>query len=267
MRFQIPPRESRPGRGGQGGWDHRRRVLNPAGDAAQENRNTMLTHIQHAMNNNQHMLNSSQHPGNSRNQTPEQDNDPELKDQKNFLTSFESLFRKSSLVIITTLGRDYTEKFHVRDLSRMLNYDVSLVSKNLKKIEQMGLVRREDVGNLVFYQANMDSVLLRHMKICFTLIELNDLVQKIRPVSNISILYGSCAKGEDTLESDIDLFIEAIEKGTVQNIINDVQKRILRTLSPVIVTPEESYHMKMTDKNFYSSIHEGIILSEGENVI
>lgn len=190
-----------------------------------------------------------------------------MKDQENFLNSFESLFRKSSLLIIHTLGRDYTLKFHVRDLSRLLNYDVSLISKNLKKIEQLGLIKREDVGNLAFYQANMDSVLLRHMKICFTLLELNDLIQEIRQVSTISILFGSCAKGEDTHESDIDLFIETIDRDAAQKVVNHFQNRISRSISPIIVTPEESYHMKMTDKNFYSRIHEGIILSEGKNVV
>jgi predicted nucleotidyltransferase len=190
-----------------------------------------------------------------------------MKDQEHSLNSFGSLFRRSSLVLIRTLGRDYTAKFHVRDLSRSLNYDVSLISKNLKKIEQLGLVKREDVGNLVFYQANMDSVLLRHMKICFTLFELHDLIQKIRPVSTISILYGSCAKGHDTSESDIDLFIETLDKDAVQKVVHSLQKRISRTISPVIVTPEESYQMKVKDTNFYARIHEGIVLCEGENVV
>ena len=35
----------------------------------------------------------------------------------------------------------------------------------------MGLLTHEDVGNLVFYQADMNSVLLRQMKIFLTLLE------------------------------------------------------------------------------------------------
>ena len=189
------------------------------------------------------------------------------KDYGNFLDNYGTLFRKSSLVLIVTLGRQYTTRFHVRDLSRLLNYDVSLMSKNLRELESFGLVKHEDVGNLVLYTANMNSVLLKQVKICFTLLELNDLIHGINPISSNSILYGSCAKGEDTSSSDIDLFIETIDKDAVRGVMDNCQKTLTRTLAPVIATPDEMYKMKMTDKNFFSSINQGIILKEGENVV
>lgn len=194
-------------------------------------------------------------------------NDPILdKDYGNILDNYGALFRKSSLVLVVTLGRQYTTRFHVRDLSRLLNYDVSLMSKNLRELESFGLVKHEDVGNLVLYSANMNSVLLKQVKICFTLLELNDCIHKIDPISSHSILYGSCAKGEDTSSSDIDLFIETIEKDAVRGVMENCQKTLTRTLAPVIVTPDEMYKMKMTDNTFFSSINQGIILKEGENV-
>jgi len=229
----------------------------------------MLTYFQRMKNKNQQLLNDNQRMSNRDLDGEEgvDSNDKLLfEDQWIFLDHYSTLFRKSSLMLVVTLGREYTVKFHVRDLSRLLNYDVSLISKNLKKLENLGLVNRENVGNLVFYQANMDSVLLRHMKICFTLMELNDLIKTLGPVSTNSILYGSCAKGEDTSASDIDLFIETIEKEKVSTILNDFQNRIHRVLSPVITTPDETYRMKMEDKNFHASINQGIILKEGEHV-
>jgi len=188
-------------------------------------------------------------------------------DQWEFLDRFSPLFRKSSLVLIATLGRNYTSRFHVRDLSRLLHYDVSLVSKNLKQLEMLGLVTHEEVGNLLLYRARMESVLVRQVKICFTLMELNEIIRAISPLSTNAILYGSCAKGEDTATSDIDLFIETRKKEEVRRILDDIQPAIPRTLSPVIVTPDETYAIKKEDLPFYSSIQQGIVIHEASDVV
>jgi predicted nucleotidyltransferase len=180
--------------------------------------------------------------------------------RRDFLVPYDTLFRKSSLRIVVALGRQYSTKFHVRDLSRSLHYDVSMISKNLKYLENMTLVTSEEVGNLVFYKANMDNALLRQMKICFTLLELGELIRNVEPVASAFILYGSCATGEDTNTSDIDLFIETLDKNRVKEILNTCQDDLARTLSPVITTPNETYVMKMKDKNVFESINRGISL-------
>ena len=186
--------------------------------------------------------------------------------ETDFLDSYDTLFRKSTLKLIISLGRQYSTKFHVRELSRFLHYDVSMISKNLKYLQNIALVTSEDVGNLVFYQANMNNVLLRQMKISFTLLEINELIQKIEPISSSIMLYGSCAIGEDTNASDIDLFIETTDKDRVKEILNNYQRSIDRTLSPVIATPNETYTMKMNDKILFASIRQGIILKGGQDV-
>lgn len=97
--------------------------------------------------------------------------------------------------------------------------------------------------------------------------ELHDALNAISPLTTNAILYGSCAKGEDTATSDIDLFIETREKEKVSWILNDIQPTISRTLSPVILTPDETYTMKSEDLPFYSSIQQGIVIHEGTHVV
>jgi len=135
-----------------------------------------------------------------------------------------------------------------------------MISKNLKQLEEVGLVTHEDVGNLVFYQANMESVLLRHMKIWLTLLELTDLIRDLDRVTTNSILYGSCAKGEDTYESDIDLFLETRDKEAVQKILARHQRKLTREMSPIVSTPDETYRLKTKDKTLFDHIQQGIIL-------
>ena len=228
----------------------------------------MLNNNQHLSNDIQHMLNENQQSLNISQNREGFEKINETIAQKNLklFNNYGTLFRKSTLMLIITLGRNYITKFHVRDLSRSLNYDASLISKNLKNLEKLGLVKREDVGNLVFYQADINNALLKHMKICFTLLELNELIQEIRSDSNVSILYGSCSKGEDTSESDVDLFIETLEKERIKKTINLFQKKMNRKISPLIVTPDEAYQLKANDEYLYSNIFEGIVLHEGKQV-
>jgi predicted nucleotidyltransferase len=164
------------------------------------------------------------------------------------------------LILLVLLGRDYTRKFHVREISRTVHRDVSLVSKNLKDLEAMDLVTREDVGNLAFYQANMESVLLRQMKICFTLLELQALIRDLRGMTTNVILYGSCARGEDTPASDTDLYIETLEKESVREILHTHQNTLSRELSPIVNTPDETYRLKTEDAAFFDNVRQGIVL-------
>ena len=187
---------------------------------------------------------------------------PESEGPPDLLSRHATLFRRSTQRLIVLLGRQYTRRFHVRDLARILGYDVSIVSKNLKAIEAVGLVTREEVGNLVFYRGNMDSALLRQMKICFTLFELNGLVRALAPIASSIVLYGSCATGEDTVESDIDLFIETADRAPAAACVDAFNGTARRPLSAIVATPADLYAMKTNDPALYTSIQRGIALKE-----
>ena len=222
----------------------------------------MMNKIQQSLNKTQHALTKG-HLKKSREQKPSGERKPKESGHHgpgDFPIPHQELFRRSARVLIAHLGRNYSQKFHVRELARSLDYDVSIISKNLKQLEEAGLVTHEDVGNLVFYQANMKSVLLRQLKICLTLLDLTDLIRDLDPFTTNCFLYGSCAKGEDTYESDIDLFIETPDKKAVQSILSTYQRKIARTLSPIVNTPDETYRLKTKDKILFTHIQQGIIL-------
>ena len=208
----------------------------------------LLTYTQQLMRKNQHLLNNIQQYENPGRQLPDEETQepavegsipPVYLHPWDFLDAYGSLLRRSSLILLVLLGRDYTRKFHVREISRIVHRDVSLVSKNLKDLEAMDLVTREDVGNLAFYQANMENILLRQMKVWFTLLELQALIRDLRGMTTNVILYGSCARGEDTPASDIDLYIETLDKEPIQEILHMHQNTLARELSPIINTPDE----------------------------
>jgi predicted nucleotidyltransferase len=77
----------------------------------------------------------------------------------------------------------------------------------------------------------------------------------------IIIIFGSCATGEDTGESDIDLFTETQEKSGLQTIIALHEAGIQRKISPTIVSVEESSLLRTRDRPLYDRIRTGKTLA------
>jgi predicted nucleotidyltransferase len=142
--------------------------------------------------------------------------------------------------------------------------DISLgsASRSLNLLENEELVNKEEKGKLSRYKANMENPILRELKILFTLMEIEELITDMRLMSNQIILYGSCATGEDTQDSDIDLFIKSNNSKKVNKSINNHQKHINRTVSVVVFNDMELRTLKEKDMPFYSRIKKGRLLYE-----
>ena len=109
-----------------------------------------------------------------------------------------------------------TKKHYLMDISRNIELAHTSVKKNLDKLLKSGLIIEsiEKKGGRKFplYRANLDNKSFKKCKIVYNisaileskLIEFID--EKLMPRS--IVLFGSYQRGEDTEESDIDLFVE-----------------------------------------------------------
>ncbi len=164
---------------------------------------------------------------------------------------------EKSFIIIRHLGRQYNDSSYVREIAKKLNLSLGPVSETLKKLEQSGLLIRKVRGRLVTYRANMESPLLREMKIIITLLECHELLQELETSAERVILFGSCARGDDTAESDIDFVIETDEKDMVSLSVNNFEFIGGRKLSAIILTPDEFRELRRKDKPFYERVMQG----------
>jgi len=87
---------------------------------------------------------------------------------------------------------------------------------------------------------------------------LEPLVSELKEVARQIILFGSCATGEDLIDSDIDLFVLADEPDLIR--VKIKQNECERELNPVIVDPMEFAIMETQDTVFLSEIRRGIVL-------
>jgi predicted nucleotidyltransferase len=134
----------------------------------------------------------------------------------------------------------------------------------LTKLHKLGLLNRERKGKMYFYSFNMKSPVAKQFKVLFNVWTLNDLVNQIKHLSERVILFGSCAEGTDTEDSDIDLFVLTSDTKAVQHRIMEYGCKLDRKISPIIVDPNELAKLKSSDKPLYERISRGIILWEQE---
>src|SRR3989344_5631042 len=105
-----------------------------------------------------------------------------------------------------------TAKLRVREIERTLKLSLPSVIRYCKELEKESILTTIKTGNVNFYTANRGGEkYLLEKKLCnIKKIYKSGLIEHIRhELSNPAIvLFGSFAKGEDTEESDIDLYIK-----------------------------------------------------------
>lgn len=182
----------------------------------------------------------------------------------NSCSNIADLITPYSMRLVCFLAYNPMKAFYQRELSRKTKVSVGETNKILKKLTAHSIVTEEKRGRTYFYRFNMTNALARQMKIMITVSTLNPLVEGIKLLSTKVILFGSCAEGTDTVESDIDLFVLTSEKEKVRMQVNKHARRLERRLSGIIVDPLELSAMKRKDKALYERIRSGTVLWQEE---
>ena len=152
------------------------------------------------------------------------------------------------------------EQFHEREIVRRTGVSVGAVNQILRRLHEAGLVEKDRRGRTNLYKANLKSPVARQFKILFNVLTLNDLINKIKQISERIVLFGSCAEGTDVKDSDIDLFVLTLDTETVQHEVAVYEQKIDGRLSPIIINSNELAKMKKRDKPLYERIFRGITL-------
>ncbi|MBW2991531.1 nucleotidyltransferase domain-containing protein [Candidatus Woesearchaeota archaeon] len=121
---------------------------------------------------------------------------------------------KNNAYRILELFIDYPNKdFSARGIARKLRLSHATVLKHLDSLLRLNLVKKKKETLYPTYYANTENLKYRFYKknnIIFRISEsglINYLQQKT--LASSIILFGSCAKGEFTQKSDVDIFVEA----------------------------------------------------------
>src|SRR3989338_6618546 len=108
-----------------------------------------------------------------------------------------------------------TAQLRVRELERTLKLPLPSVIRYCKELEQEGILITSKTGSVTFYTASRNETYFLEKKL-YNIKQLYEsgLIQYLKiELSNPAIvLFGSYAQGEDTENSDIDLYLETPSK-------------------------------------------------------
>ena len=102
-------------------------------------------------------------------------------------------------------------EYYLRELERILGIPVSMIRKELLRLEDDGIFISSKRGNLTYFYLNKSYPLFDELKsIVFKTIGvkglLKDVFKRIKGIES-AFIYGSFAKNEENANSDVDLFI------------------------------------------------------------
>ena len=167
--------------------------------------------------------------------------------------------------VLSLLVRFSDREFYEREVSRKLGISAGAANRALNELFLSGAVRRRREGKMYFYSIDSSNAVLIEFRKMVNLLLVEPLVEELKEVSRRVVLYGSCALGTDTSDSDIDLFVVSNSREEASSIIGDftVPKGFegIR-IQPVIRTPVELLEAGEVEGAFMEEVERGIVLWE-----
>jgi len=142
----------------------------------------------------------------------------------------------------------------LREIAKLAKVSSSTAKRFLDFYSEKGFLQKQRKANLALFKANVENTSFRYMKLGYFLLKLQPLVDHLKEVyPNSSItLYGSCARGEDDPQSDIDLFILSRKKEKAQ--LSKFEKQFERKITLLVYDQHEWEEKAKKDRAFYERI-------------
>lgn len=169
----------------------------------------------------------------------------------------------ASQKILDFLSKNPRSSFYSAQIAMETRLSKGGTNQALHQMAKEGLLRAEKKGRMIFYNANPKSAIVKQYKILKNVSMLEPVIEKAKEFSERIVLFGSCAQGEDTEESDVDIFVVSGSEEKVRNLIL-WQSRLKRKIQIIIKSPQEYISFDKKEPVLYNEIKKGIILWKKE---
>lgn len=177
----------------------------------------------------------------------------------------ENNFEKSNITplgirLLTFLARHPTGRFYTKELASDVGASVSGCHTALAGLRMDNLVVREKEGVNVYWWANPDNPALTSFKVFMNIQELGATLRDLEDLAIRVVLFGSCARGDDTQESDVDLLVVTLDVEATRRLL--AGRRVAgRPLRPLVMSPVTLVGMSETDPALSEETGRGIVLA------
>lgn len=173
------------------------------------------------------------------------------------------LFSKVRQRVLALLYGQSERDFHTNEIIRLTNYGTGAIQRELSTLTNAGLITMKSIGNQKHYAANHISPIYSELRsIILKTFGLADVLrQELAPVVSqvqIAFIYGSIAKQEDTVNSDIDLMLvsDTLTYADLFKLLAKVQVQLGRQINPTFYSQDEWKRKFKTSNNFVTKVIE-----------
>jgi DNA-binding transcriptional ArsR family regulator len=153
----------------------------------------------------------------------------------------------------------FDESFFVRQMEQLIDEDSTNISRELRRLEQMGIVQSEKKANLKYYKINQKCPFYEELKGLFLKTVGAPAVIKgsLKDIEGIdtAFMYGSLVKGQEYSVSDIELFLVGdIDEDELVESLSDLGSRLGRDINYSMYKFEEFRKKRKEGNAFINTV-------------
>lgn len=154
------------------------------------------------------------------------------------------------------------ESYFVRQLAILLDEDPTNLSREMAKLESLGILKSVRHGNLKQFHVDHECSFFNEMKGLVLKTsgaagQIRGALQGLKGVT-FAFIYGSYAKGKEAIHSDVDVIIVGeIDMDELDNLILDLDKKLGRTINYLVYTSEEFSSKRKAKDSFLKNVMAG----------
>lgn len=162
------------------------------------------------------------------------------------------------------------KSFYVREMEKLIHEPINAIRRELNNLEKAGFVKARRDGNRKLFRVNKEFPFFSELKkIIYSTIGIGDfLTEHIEAIQNMefAFIYGSVAKDEETVKSDIDIFlVGSISEKNLHKIISDLEEHIGRDINYTLMSKQEfDKRQKENDPFIMRILNEDKIMLKGK---
>jgi predicted nucleotidyltransferase len=173
----------------------------------------------------------------------------------------DALFSRVQQRVLGILFGQPDRSFLSNEVIQLANSGTGAVHRELKRLDASGLVTVRTVGRQKHYQANKESPVFEelHGLVVKTIGLVEPLRQALAPMADriqAAFVYGSQAKGTDTVASDVDVMIvsDDLSYADAYAVLARAEATLARPVNPTILTPAEWREKRREGKHFVDTV-------------
>jgi predicted nucleotidyltransferase len=167
--------------------------------------------------------------------------------------------------VLGLLAKFSDKEFYERQIARKISIAYGSANRALNDLHSTGAIKRRQQGKMYFYSVDLSNAAITEFKKLINIMLIEPLVEELKNISSRVVLYGSCAQGTDTSQSDLDLFVVSDDRERVTEVIANFsfsQGFENIHIQSVIKSPIELLEAGGAEQAFLEEVERGIVLWE-----